>query len=168
MPASALTPREHLRNQNRITCRGCSRTTAANIRPFVFNGCTTAYHSQHAMRGKGAEGPDEISPTFPKALSPMAKAELLSIFNESFSKGVMPGIWKEVTILPLKKAGKPPGAISSYLPVRLTSCVIKTMERMVNNHLCNLAEADSSESRKPSVTASRPPSHNAAPTCGIT
>ncbi len=70
----------------------------------------------------------------------MAKTELLSIFNESFSKGVVPGIWKEATILPLKKAGKPPGAISSYRPVSLISCIVKTMEWMVHNRLYNLAE----------------------------
>ncbi len=65
----------------------------------------------------------------------MAKTELLSIFNESFSRGVVPGIWKEATILPLKKAGKPSGAISSYRPVSLTSCVVKTMESMVHSRL---------------------------------
>ncbi len=79
------------------------------------------------MRRKGAAGPDDIPPTFLKALGPTAKTELLSIFNDSFSKGVVPGIWKEATILPLKKAGKPSGAISSFRPVSLTSCVIKTM-----------------------------------------
>ncbi len=68
------------------------------------------------MRRKGTAGPDDIPPTFLKALGPTAKTELLSIFNESFSKGDVPGIWKEATILPLKKAGKPPGAISSYRP----------------------------------------------------
>ncbi len=38
----------------------------------------------------------------------MVKAELLSIFNESFFKGVVPEIKKEAIILPLKKAGRPP------------------------------------------------------------
>ncbi len=92
------------------------------------------------MRSKDAAGPDDIPPTFLKALGPMAKTGLLSIFNESFSKGVVPGIWKEATILPLKKAGKPPGAISPYRPVSLTSCVVKTMARVVHNRLYNLAE----------------------------
>ncbi len=35
----------------------------------------------------GAAGSDDIPPTFLKALIPMAKTELLSIFNESFLKG---------------------------------------------------------------------------------
>ncbi len=55
------------------------------------------------MRNKGAAGPDGIPPSFLKAIGPMAKTELLSIFTESFSKGVFPGICKEATILPLKK-----------------------------------------------------------------
>ncbi len=42
--APALNLREHPRNQNRITCGVCGRTIAANIRPFVWNHCTTAYH----------------------------------------------------------------------------------------------------------------------------
>ncbi len=41
---SALTPREHPRNHNRVTCGGCNRTIDANIRPFVCKDCSTAYH----------------------------------------------------------------------------------------------------------------------------
>ncbi len=85
-------------------------------------------------------GPDDIPPTFLKALGPTAKAELVAIFNESFSKGVVPGIWKEATIPPLKKEGKPPGAMSCYRPASLTSCVAKTIKKMVHNRLYNLAE----------------------------
>ncbi len=44
VPASAFTPREHPRNKSRITCGGCSRTIAANVRPFVCNDCSTSYH----------------------------------------------------------------------------------------------------------------------------
>ncbi len=36
------------------------------------------------MQWKGATGPDNMPLTFPKALGPMAKTELLSIFNLSF------------------------------------------------------------------------------------
>ncbi len=57
------------------------------------------------MRSKGVAGPDDTPPTFLKALGPMGKAELLSIFNETISKGVVLGIWKAATILPLKTAG---------------------------------------------------------------
>ncbi len=42
------------------------------------------------MRNKGSAGPDDIPPTFLKALGPMAKTELLFNFNKNFSKGVAP------------------------------------------------------------------------------
>ncbi len=42
VPAYALIPHKHYRN--RFTCGGCSRTIAANIRPFVCTDSTTAYH----------------------------------------------------------------------------------------------------------------------------
>ncbi len=65
------------------------------------------------MRAKSAPGPDDIPQTFLKALGPRARQELLGIFNLSFSTGKSPQIWKIAIILPLKKAGKPPGCISS-------------------------------------------------------
>ncbi len=43
-------------------------------------------------------------------------------------------------ILPLKKARKTPGCISSYKPVSLTSCVAKTLSRILHNGLFYLAE----------------------------
>ncbi len=89
------------------------------------------------MRAKGALGLDDIHPT---SQSPRAKS-----FNLSFSTGKSPQTWKIAIILPLKKAKKPPGCISSYLhildrPVSLTSCVAKTLERILRNRLYYLAE----------------------------
>ena len=37
------------------------------------------------MKGKGAAGPNNIPPSFLKALGPLALQELLPIFNSSFS-----------------------------------------------------------------------------------
>ncbi len=127
------------RTQARHLKKALQLPTAAEscCSPFTIRELDTAIH---AMRSKGAASRDDIPSTFLTALGSIAKAESLSIFNESFSKSVVPGIWKEATILPLKKAGKPPGASSSYRPVSLTSCVVKTMERMVHNRLYNLVE----------------------------
>ncbi len=48
----------------------------------------------------------------------MAKAELLSISNERFPKGVALRIWKEATVVTVKKAGKSAGAHHSFLACR--------------------------------------------------
>ncbi len=92
------------------------------------------------IHAKGAPGPDDIPPTFHKALGSRERQELLDIFNVSFSAGKSPQIWKIAIMLPLKKAGKPPGCIASYRPVSLTSCVAKTLERILHNSLYYLAE----------------------------
>ncbi len=92
------------------------------------------------MRSKEAPHPDDIPPTCFKALGPRTKSELLEIINCSFATGTSPQIWKRAVILPLKKAEKQPGTIVSYRPVSLTSCVAKTMERMISNRLYYLAE----------------------------
>ena len=42
------------------------------------------------MRRKGAEGPDDIPPTFLKELGHKALTELLSIFNISFRQAECP------------------------------------------------------------------------------
>ena len=44
------------------------------------------------------------------------------------------------TIMPILKAGKLASRIDSYRPISLTSCVVKTLERMVANHLQHLME----------------------------
>ncbi len=80
------------------------------------------------VRAKGAPGPDDIPPTFLKALGPRARLGLLNIFNLSFSTGKSLQIWRIAIALPLKKAGKPPGCISAYRPVSLTSCVANVGE----------------------------------------
>jgi len=92
------------------------------------------------MKRKGAPGPDDIPPSFLKELGPIAKTLLLSVFNESFRLAECPQIWRTAIIIPLLKAGKPPGALKSYRPVSLTSCVVKLMERMMAERIYHVME----------------------------
>ena len=93
-----------------------------------------------AMKAKGAPGPDDIPPTFLKALGPIAKAELLDIFNESLLYANVPQIWRLAFILPLLKLNKPASQLASYRPISLTSCVVKLLERMLANRITSVAE----------------------------
>ncbi len=79
------------RTQARYLKKALQLPTAAEscCSPFTIRELDTAIH---AMRSKGAVGPDNTPPTFFKALGPIAKAKVLSFFNESFSKGVVRGI----------------------------------------------------------------------------
>ena len=95
-----------------------------------------------SMKAKGAPGSDNISPRFLKALGPIALRYLLGIINESWSYGRCPASWREAVIVPLLKKGKPASKVDSFRPVSLTSCIAKTMERMVASRLSYLAESN--------------------------
>ena len=94
------------------------------------------------MKAKGAAGPDDIPPSFLKALGPIALQTLLNIFNASFHLADCPQVWKNAIILPLLKSGKPPGDLKSFRPISLTSCVVKLFERMIADRLMHLAETN--------------------------
>ena len=93
-----------------------------------------------SMKPKGAPGRDRIAPRFINSLGPVALSFMLTIFNDSWCSGSCPLLWREAIIIPLLKKGKPASQINSFRPVSLTSCVAKTMERMVANRMSNLAE----------------------------
>ena len=99
------------------------------------------------MRRKGAPGPDDIPPSFLIELPDDALAILLEIYNESYRSANCPQIWRSAIIIPLLKAGKPPGAVKSYRPVSLTSCVVKLMERMFADRIYTIMETSESFSR---------------------
>ena len=79
------------------------------------------------MKNRGAAGPDEVPPTFLKNLGTHAKTELLRVFSMSFREAVVLQVWRNAVIIPLLKSGKPAGSIESYLPVSLTSCMVKLL-----------------------------------------
>ena len=94
------------------------------------------------MSRGGAQGPDDIPPAFLQELGPKAQKELLAIFNQSLHSAKCPQAWRNATIIPLLKAGKPASNLSSFRSISLTSCVGKLMERMVADRLYHHAETN--------------------------
>jgi ribonuclease HI len=94
------------------------------------------------MRSKSAAGADKIAPRFLKALGPVALDFLLNCINHSWRSSQCPQNWRNATIIPLHKKGKPASKLESFRPVSLTSCFAKTMERMVGNRLYHLTETN--------------------------
>ena len=87
------------------------------------------------LRPRRSPGPDGITNEMLIHLGRTAVCELLQIYNPSWEQGVLPLIWREATMIPILKKGKDPKKANSYRPVSLTSCVVKTMERIVNERL---------------------------------
>jgi len=94
------------------------------------------------MKPKGAPGPDDLPPSFFKALGEKALEVLLHIYNTSFEAGFCPQIWRNATIIPLLKQGKSPSELESFRPVSLTSVMVKILERMVADRLIRMAEKE--------------------------
>ena len=95
------------------------------------------------MKQKKAPGPDGITNEMLKHLGPGAKSTLLRIYNQSWSTGTVPTIWKEAVIRPIPKKGKDKRDPSSYHPISLLSCVGKLLERIINKRLIWHLESNS-------------------------
>ena len=82
-----------------------------------------------------ATGPDDIHYQMLKHLPETALDTLLHIFNGIWTTGVFPESWRLATIIPIPKPGKDHAEPTNYRPIALTSCLCKTLERMINKRL---------------------------------
>ena len=81
------------------------------------------------------EGPDKIHYQLLKHLPPESLSLLLDIYNYIWQSGNFPDYWSEATVIPIPKPGKDHSDPNNYRPIALTSCVCKTLERMINDRL---------------------------------
>ena len=82
-----------------------------------------------------ATGPDEVHYQMLKHLPTKSLLALLDIFNDMWETGKLPESWELATIIPIPKPGKDHAEPNSYRPIALTSCLCKTLERMINVRL---------------------------------
>jgi hypothetical protein len=82
-----------------------------------------------------APGPDKIHYRFIKQLPPSCLIILRDIFNKVWVSRKFPSIWSEATVIPIPKPEKNATIPTNYRPIALTSCICKTMERMINDRL---------------------------------
>ena len=130
IPVSTAKQREARREQReRLT----KRTTVEPMKqPIKLAELQSALKK---LKPRKSPGPDGISNEMLTHLGSAAVNKLLEIFNLSWEEGKLPQIWREATMIPILKKGKDPKKASSYRPISLTSCVVKTMERVVNERL---------------------------------
>ena len=87
------------------------------------------------LKAKKSPGPDAITNEMLTHLGNKATFKLLEIFNHSWATGTLPQTWREATMIPILKKVKDPKQAAGYGLISLTSCVGKTMERVVNQRL---------------------------------
>ena len=115
-----------------------SNNTESYNKPF------TIHELRHSINNSpdGSTGPDEIHYQFIKNLPQECLWILLDVFNNLWDGGEFPAMWRESIVIPILKPGKDVSDPSSYRPISLTSCLCKTMERMVNRRLVHFLESN--------------------------
>ena len=64
-----------------------------------------------------------------------ALSVLLKVYNHVWESGCIPPSWREAVVIPIPKPGKDHSDPGNFRPIALTSCLCKTMERMINARL---------------------------------
>ena len=70
-----------------------------------------------------------------KHLPSKSHQALLDIFNDIWETGKFPESWELYTIIPVPKPRKDHTEPINYRPIALTTCLCKTLERMINTRL---------------------------------
>ncbi|GFO29714.1 Pol-like protein [Plakobranchus ocellatus] len=95
---------------------------------------------------ESAAGPDGVYYQFLRHLPNPACilfSNSLITFNNIWTTGDISPSWREASVVPIPKPGKDPSDPSNYRPIALTSCLCKTLERMVNDRLVHVLESRS-------------------------
>ena len=83
-----------------------------------------------------ATGLDQVYYQLLTHLPNSALSVLLKVYNHVWKKsGCFPPSWREAVVVPIPKPGKDHLDPSNFRPIALTSCLCKTMERMINSRL---------------------------------
>ncbi|GBM36072.1 hypothetical protein AVEN_221236-1 [Araneus ventricosus] len=100
-----------------------------------FQSCLASVHDS-------SPGPDSITYSMIKHLTPESQNALLHFYNLIWQEKYSPTLWQQAIIIPLLKPGKDPKNPSNYHPIALTCCLFKLLERMINRRLLYYLEAN--------------------------
>ena len=100
---------------------------------FSVNGVTKLLKGLNISK---ASGPDKIPNRALKMAAEQISPVLTFIFNQSYSKGILPDDWRRANIASIFKKGAKSNP-ANYRPVSLTSVCCKLMEHIVDSQLMN-------------------------------
>ncbi|GFX83937.1 putative RNA-directed DNA polymerase from transposon X-element [Trichonephila clavipes] len=106
-------------------------------KPLPYNCAFDMFELKMALSSahNTSPGPDGISYELLRHLNEDSLVNLLYLFNRIWREQVYPTPWQEAIVIPILKPGKDPKNPLRYRPIALTSCLCKTLERMVNARL---------------------------------
>jgi len=87
-----------------------------------------------SLNPRKSKGPDGISPKVLRICSHQLSPIYTVIFQRCVNEHI-PSIWKTATVIPVPKKTSPK-ELNDYRPISLTSVPFKTLERIVQEHLC--------------------------------
>ena len=82
-----------------------------------------------------ATGLDQVHYQLLTHLPCSALSVLLKVYNHMWESGCFSPSWHEAVVIPIPKPGKDHSDPGNFRPIALTSCLCKTMERMINARL---------------------------------
>ena len=106
--------------------------------PFNFNELSEALKKSHDT----AAGHDQVHYQIIKHLPNKSLESLLQILKDISITGKFPEEWNKAIIIPIPKPNKDHTEATKYMSIALTSCLCKTMERMINNRLVWFLESN--------------------------
>ncbi|XP_076046155.1 uncharacterized protein LOC143028232 [Oratosquilla oratoria] len=130
---TATLPVELQRTQARLSEARRARIQAAMQSPGNTDTPFTLQELQSTYRTSTdtAPGSDRVTYSMITHLGDAGEKALLQLVNTSWLSGRVPYNWKQADIVPVPKPKEP----GKYRPISLTSCLGKTMERMVLRRL---------------------------------
>ena len=129
--------------QEKIKLNFKSANTEEYNNLFNFDELLDAIKQSH----DSATGPDEIHYQMLKHLPESSLQALVCTFNHIWTTGDFPEDWRLATVIPIPKPGKDHAEPTNYRPIALTSCLCKTLERMINKRLIWYLESNNLLSR---------------------
>ena len=116
-----------------------------NIDNETYNKDLTMKELERALKNikNTAPGEDNITYTMIERLDTENKSKILRLFNDIWTKGIMPQQWRNSIIIPILKNGKNKHDKNSYRPISLTSVLSKIMEKIIKERLMYKLEAES-------------------------
>lgn len=80
-------------------------------------------------------GPDNVHPAIVKPIADILQLPILQLYNLSLREGRIPQDWKEAVVVAIHKGGSK-SSPSNYRPVSLTSVILKCLEKIIRNRIC--------------------------------